>query len=234
MTVAAPKILIVDDETRLRVLLHDYLVQEGFRVLLADDGVQALTFIQDEQPDLIVLDLMLPGLDGLEVCRRLRTFSDAYVLMLTAKSEEMDRVIGLEVGADDYLTKPFSPRELLARIRAMLRRPRRGSKATSIQQTLYAGPLIIDHARHEVMLEGVPVGLTNLEYDLLTTLASAPGRTFTRAQLINRVWGTDFFGDDHVLDVHIANLRRKLGEDSAQPRFIITVRGIGYRFGDQR
>lgn len=234
MTVAAPKILIVDDETRLRVLLHDYLVQEGFRVLLADDGVQALNLIQDEQPDLIVLDLMLPGLDGLDVCRRLRTFSDAYVLMLTAKTEEMDRVIGLEVGADDYLTKPFSPRELVARIRAMLRRPRRGSAATSIQQTLRAGPLVIDHARHEVTLEGVPVGLTNLEYDLLTTLASAPGRTFTRAQLINRVWGADFFGDDHVLDVHIANLRRKLGEDSAQPRFIITVRGIGYRFGDQR
>lgn len=234
MTVAAPKILIVDDETRLRVLLHDYLVQEGFRVLLADDGVQALNLIQDEQPDLIVLDLMLPGLDGLDVCRRLRTFSDAYVLMLTAKTEEMDRVIGLEVGADDYLTKPFSPRELVARIRAMLRRPRRGSAATSIQQTLRAGPLVIDHARHEVTLEGVPVGLTNLEYDLLTTLASAPGRTFTRAQLINRVWGADFFSDDHVLDVHIANLRRKLGEDSAQPRFIITVRGIGYRFGDQR
>lgn len=234
MIVAAPKILIVDDETRLRVLLHDYLVQEGFRVLLADDGVQALNLIQDEQPDLIVLDLMLPGLDGLDVCRRLRTFSDAYVLMLTAKTEEMDRVIGLEVGADDYLTKPFSPRELVARIRAMLRRPRRGSEATSIQQTLHAGPLVIDHARHEVTLEGVPVGLTNLEYDLLTTLASAPGRTFTRAQLINRVWGADFFGDDHVLDVHIANLRRKLGEDSAQPRFIITVRGIGYRFGDQR
>jgi DNA-binding response OmpR family regulator len=233
MTSPASTILIVDDEERLRALLHSYLVQEGFRVLLADDGLQALSLIRVEQPDLIVLDLMLPGLDGLEVCRRLRTFSDAYVLMLTAKAEEVDRVIGLEVGADDYLTKPFSPRELVARVRAMLRRPRRYPETSETQQPLQFGPLTIDHARHEVMLEGVLLGLTNLEYDLLTTLASAPGRIFTRAQLLERVWGTDYFGDDHVIEVHIANLRKKLGEDSTQPRFIKTIRGVGYRFGDR-
>lgn len=234
MTATAPAILIVDDEKRLRTLLHGYLVQEGFRVLLADDGLKALELMRTEQPDLIVLDLMLPGLDGLEVCRRLRSFSDAYVLMLTARAEEIDRVIGLEVGADDYLTKPFSPRELVARVRAMLRRPRSSPETSGAQQTLHFGPLTIDHARHEVMLEDVPLGLTNLEYDLLTAMASAPGRTFTRAQLLDRVWGADYFGDDHVVDVHIANLRKKLGEDSAQPHFIITVRGVGYRFGDRR
>ncbi len=204
MTATLPMILIVDDEERLRTLLHSYLVQEGFRVLLAGDGLHALDLIRAEQPDLIVLDLMLPGLDGLEVCRRLRTFSDAYVLMLTAKAEEIDRVIGLEVGADNYLTKPFSPRELVARIRAMLRRPRSSPETSGAQQPLHFGPLTIDHARHEVTLAGMPLGLTNLEYDLLTTLASAPGRTFTRAQLLDRVWGTDYFGDDHVVDVHEA------------------------------
>lgn len=234
MTATTPTLLIVDDEARLRTLLRSYLVQEGFRVLQAGDGLEALDLVRAEQPDLIVLDLMLPGLDGLEVCRRLRTFSDAYVLMLTAKTEEIDRVIGLEVGADDYLTKPFSPRELVARVRAMLRRPRSSPETAGAQQPLRFGPLIIDHARHEVTLEDVPLGLTNLEYELLTSLASAPGRTFTRAQLLDRVWGADFFGDDHVVDVHIANLRKKLGEDSAQPRFIITVRGVGYRFGDRR
>nr|WP_135480982.1 response regulator transcription factor [Candidatus Chloroploca mongolica] len=226
--------MIVDDEVRLRTLLHSYLVQEGFRVLQAGDGLEALDLLRAEQPDLIVLDLMLPGLDGLEVCRRLRTFSDAYVLMLTAKAEEIDRVIGLEIGADDYLTKPFSPRELVARVRAMLRRPRNSLDIAGVQQPLRFGTLIIDLARHEVILEDVPLGLTNLEYELLTVLASAPGRTFTRAQLLDRVWGADYFGDDHVVDVHIANLRKKLGEDSTQPRFIITVRGVGYRFGDRR
>lgn len=226
-----PTVLVVDDEERLRSLVRGYLVQAGFHVLLADTGPTALELIRAEQPDVIVLDLMLPGIDGLEVCRRLRTFSDAYVLMLTARAEEIDRVIGLEVGADDYLTKPFSPRELVARVRAMLRRPRSGMPAESPQPPpLQFGPLTIDQARHEAALGGAPLGLTNLEYELLVGLASHPGRAFTRAQLLDRVWGADYFGDDHVVDVHIANLRKKLGDDPAQPQFIVTVRGVGYRF----
>ncbi|MDZ4720876.1 MAG: response regulator transcription factor [Roseiflexaceae bacterium] len=224
-------ILIVDDEERLRSLVRSYLLQEGFRVLIAGDGISALDLVRSEQPDLIVLDLMLPGIDGLEVCRRLRTISDAYVIMLTAKAEEIDRVIGLEVGADDYLTKPFSPRELVARVRAMLRRPRTAiASEPPLPPALQFGPLLIDHARHEAMLAGVPLGLTNLEYELLVALASHPGRTFTRAQLLDRVWGTDYYGDDHVVDVHIANLRKKLADDPTQPQFVITVRGVGYRF----
>jgi DNA-binding response OmpR family regulator len=225
-------VLVVDDEAPLRELLSGYLEREGYRVLLAADGVAALELARAERPDVVVLDLMLPGLDGLEVCRRLRAFSDAYVLMLTAKAEEIDRVIGLEVGADDYLTKPFSPRELVARVRAMLRRPRVGTAATTAPPTelaLQFGPLRIDHARHEVTLDGAPLTLTTTEYDLLAALASQPGRVFTRAQLIERVWGADFFGDDHVVDVHIANLRKKLGDAPESAQLIATVRGVGYR-----
>jgi two-component system, OmpR family, alkaline phosphatase synthesis response regulator PhoP len=169
-----------------------------------------------------VLDLMLPGLDGLEVCRRLRTFSDAYVIMLTAAAEEIDRIVGLEVGADDYLTKPFSPRELIARIRAMLRRPRHGGTP--------AQPDVPPPQRFEVTVRGAVVPLTSLEWSLLTALTAHPGRVFTRDQLLERVWGADYFGDDHVVDVHIANLRKKLGEDPMAPRYIETVRGASYRF----
>ena len=232
---APATILVVDDEERLRELLRGYLAHAGFRVLQAADGFQALELVRAHNPDLLVLDLMLPSLDGLEVCRQLRTFSDAYVLMLTARAEELDRVVGLEVGADDYLTKPFSPRELVARVRAMLRRPRsggeRGERTTASDQpeTLVLGSLHIHEARHEATLNGVPLSLTSTEYDLLVVLARHPGRAFTRAQLLTLVWGADFFGDDHVVDVHIANLRKKLGEDPAQPRLIETIRGVGYR-----
>jgi DNA-binding response OmpR family regulator len=235
MTVPTYTILVVDDEARLRDLLHGYLTQAGFTVLQAGDGVEALRIARTQQPDLLVLDLNLPGLDGLEVCRQLRTFTDAYVLMLTARAEEIDRVVGLEVGADDYLTKPFSPRELVARVRAMLRRPRGDgghaapTGAPSTSEHLALGPLRIDLDRHEVALDGAPLVLTTTEYGLLTTLATHPGRAFTRAQLLERVWGADYFGDDHVVDVHIANLRKKLGEDSSQPRLVETVRGVGYR-----
>jgi DNA-binding response OmpR family regulator len=234
MAVAAT-ILVVDDEERLRELLRGYLVQAGFAVLLAADGVQALELARAHRPDLVVLDLMLPGTDGIEVCRRLRTFSDAYVVMLTARAEEIDRVIGLEVGADDYVTKPFSPRELVARVRAMLRRPRGGERHGGLPappgepDAQAIGPLRIDDVRHEVTLDGHPLALTATEYGLLATLAAHPGRAFTRAQLLEQVWGTDYFGDDHVVDVHIANLRRKLGEEPGQPRLIETVRGVGYR-----
>ncbi|MEI7644529.1 MAG: response regulator transcription factor [Chloroflexales bacterium] len=227
-----PTVLIVDDEERLRDLLRGYLAQAGFAVLLAADGPSALALAQQRQPDVVVLDLMLPGIDGLEVCRQLRRFSDAYVLMLTARAEEIDRVVGLEVGADDYLTKPFSPRELVARVRAMLRRPRGGAIPLApppAPPAITLGPLRIDDAHHEVTRDGVPIILTTTEYSLLTTLATHPGRICTRARLLEQVWGNDYFGDDHVVDVHIANLRKKLGEDSAQLRLIETVRGVGYR-----
>ncbi len=227
---AAATVLVVEDEARLRELLRGYLEQAGFQVLLSADGAAALELARGRRPDLVVLDLMLPGMDGLEVCRQLRSFSDSYVLMLTARAEEIDRVIGLEVGADDYLTKPFSPRELVARVRAMLRRPRASLASETAQPPLCFGALTIDHARHEVSLASEPLALTNLEYDLLAALAAHPGRAFTRAQLLDRVWGNDYFGDDHVVDVHIANLRKKLGDDPARPQFITTVRGVGYRF----
>jgi DNA-binding response OmpR family regulator len=232
MTSSAITILVVDDEQHLRDLLRDYLEREGFRVLTAADGLTALDLARQHAPELVVLDLMLPGLDGLTVCRRLRTFSDAYVIMLTAKAEEIDRIIGLEVGADDYLTKPFSPRELVARVRAMLRRPRHtgAEAAPDVPPPQRCGELLIDHARHEVMLAGAVVALTSLEFALLTALAAHPGRVFTRAQLLERVWGEDYFGDDHVVDVHIANVRKKLGDDPAAPAYIETVRGAGYRF----
>lgn len=225
-------VLVIDDEQRLRDLVRGYLEQEGFTVLTAADGLAALDLARQHTPAVVVLDLLLPGLDGLEVCRRLRVFSDAYVIMLTAKAEEIDRIIGLEVGADDYLTKPFSPRELVARVRAMLRRPRHGSAEAppDVSPPQRFGELLIDHARHEVTLAGTVVALTALEFALLTALAAHPGHVFTRSQLLERVWGTDYFGDDHVVDVHIANLRKKLGDDPASPAYIETVRGAGYRF----
>ncbi|GIV87436.1 MAG: DNA-binding response regulator [Chloroflexus sp.] len=227
-----PLILIVDDENRLRELIQRYLIQAGYRVAHAGDGLSALAQARTLRPDLIILDLMLPALDGFEVCRRLRTFSDAYILMLTAKVEEPDRVKGLEVGADDYLVKPFSPRELVARVRAMFRRPRQSGHIDE-PSTMTVGPLTIDSESHTVRLDGVPINLTPLEYRLLTILAAAPGRVFSRAQLLDQVWGNNYFGDEHVLEVHIANLRKKLGDDPARPRFIFTVRSVGYRFGER-
>jgi DNA-binding response OmpR family regulator len=172
----------------------------------------------------VILDVMLPGLDGLEVCRRLRTFSDAYVLMLTARSEEVDRLVGLAVGADDYLVKPFSPRELVARVKALLRRPRGTTAATALP----AG-LALDAARHEVQVDGSPVTLTATEFGILARLARDPGVVVSRAALLESVWGPEYVGDDHLVDVHVANLRRKLGDDAERPRFIDTVRGFGYR-----
>ena len=228
----ATKVLVVDDEQSLLTLVKGYLEREGFEVLTAQDGEAALALARQGKPDLVVLDLMLPGLDGVEVCRRLRQFSDAYVIMLTARSEEIDKIVGLSVGADDYVTKPFSPRELVARVKAMLRRPRGGAAAPAEEpgQPLRFGDLSLDLAGHRVLKTGVEVALTPTEYRLLTTLASAPGRVFTREQLLEKVWGYDYFGDDHVVDVHVASLRRKLEDDPGQPRWVRTVRGAGYRF----
>jgi DNA-binding response OmpR family regulator len=221
---------VVDDERPLVAIVSTYLTREGFQVLAAYDGEQAVEMARVERPDLIVLDLMLPGIDGVEACRRIRGFSDAYIVMLTAKSEEVDTIIGLSTGADDYLTKPFSPGELVARVRALLRRPRRVDAAA--EGVRLFGALRIDAPAHEVWVGGRPIDLTPLEFDLLETLSSEPRLAFTRRLLLERVWGQDWFGDDHVVDVHIGNLRRKLGDDPTAPRYVRTVRGVGYRMGD--
>jgi DNA-binding response OmpR family regulator len=222
--------LVVDDEAPLVQIVSTYLEREGFEVLAAGDGEQAVEIAREHAPDLIVLDLMLPGIDGIEACRQIRAFSDAYIVMLTAKAEETDKIIGLSTGADDYLTKPFSPGELVARVRAMLRRPRSVEAPGNSVRTF--GDLAIDPAAREVMLAGGQVELTRLEFELLDALSSEPRVAFSRAQLVERVWGSDWFGDDHLVDVHIANLRRKLGDDPSAPRYVRTVRGVGYRMGE--
>ena len=224
-------VLVVDDEANLVELVQSYLEREGYAVSTAFDGVAALQLARTEHPELIVLDVLLPGLDGVEVCRRLRQFSDAYVLMLTAKAEEVDKLVGLAVGADDYLTKPFSPRELVARVKALLRRPRSGGAVEPAPPPVHRfGALVLDEGRHEVTKRGVMIALTAREFALLATLAAHPGRVFTRAQLLDHVWG-DVYYDDHVVDVHVGNLRKKIEDDPARPRYVETVRGVGYRFG---
>ena len=230
--VGETKVLVVDDERNLVDLVAGYLEREGYRVLTAADGPSALDLARTADPDVVMLDVMLPGLDGVEVCRRLREFSDAYVLMLTARSEEVDKLVGLAVGADDYVTKPFSPRELVARVKAMLRRPRGAPRRgdTDAPPALRIGELVVDEARHEVTLRGDVLAVTPREFALLTVLMSQPGRVFTRAQLLERVWG-DAFYDEHVVDVHVGNLRKKIEDDPGRPRYVETVRGVGYRFG---
>ena len=225
-------VLVVDDERPLVELVASYLTRDGFRVRRAYDGASALALARETLPNVVVLDVMLPEIDGLEVCRQLRRFSDAYVLMLTARAEEIDKLVGLAVGADDYLTKPFSPRELIARIRALLRRPRHMSHpdVPATPPLARFGDLVIDYAGHEARRDGETIPLTPLEFDLLATLAAHPGLAYTREQLIERVWGRDFYGDEHVVDVHLSNLRRKLEPDPAHPCYIETVRGVGYRF----
>lgn len=220
-------ILVVDDEASVRDVVSRYLTREGFAVEVAEDGVAALALARRVHPDLIVLDIMLPGMDGLEVLRRLREWSDAYVLLLTARSDETDKVVGLGVGGDDYLTKPFSPREMVARVKALLRRSR-GSERQPGPLTFRR--LRIDPGQRGVWKDGNPVALTTLEFDLLLAMARAPRLVFTRPQIIERVWGSDFFGDERVVDVHIKELRKKLEDDPGRPAFITTVRGVGYRF----
>jgi DNA-binding response OmpR family regulator len=225
------RVLVVEDEKNLVALLRKYLERESFEVHEALDGNAALEASHTVDPDVVVLDWMLPGLDGMEVLREFRRFSDAYVIVLTARTEEVDRIVGLSTGADDYLTKPFSPAELVARIRAMLRRPRSGARnAAADEAPLRFGELTIDPARREVRLTDKEVPLTAMQFDLLATMASRPGLVFSRRQLLERVWGNDYFGSDHVVDVHIANLRKKLEEDPSDPRYVQTVRGVGYRF----
>jgi DNA-binding response OmpR family regulator len=217
--------LVVDDEAGLVEIVSAYLVREGFEVESAADGEQAVELARRDAPDVIVLDLGLPGIDGVEACRQIRSFSDAYIVMLTARAEEHEKIAGLSTGADDYLTKPFSPGELIARIRAMLRRPRSTAASTSARRRF--GPLELEPAAREVLVDSAPVELTKLEFDLLDVLSANPKLVFSRAQLLEQVWGPGWFGDDHLVDVHIGNLRRKLGH----PELIRTVRGVGYRLG---
>lgn len=218
------KVLVVEDDPRLAASIARLLERESFEVAVCANAESGLEKARADATDLVVLDVNLPGIDGIEACRRLRTFSDAYVIMLTGLDSETDRVVGLSVGADDYIAKPYSPRELVARIRAMQRRPRAGDSDIPPREF---GSLHIDPAAREVTVDGESVELSRTEFDLLDTLAAQPRVTLSRRQLLEAVWGEGWFGDDHVIDVHISNLRRKLGD----PSYVKTVRGFGYRIG---
>jgi len=222
-------VLLVDDDPKIRDLLRLYVEREGHRTIAAADGETALAAALRSRPDLVILDVMLPGLDGFEVCRRIRDESDVPILLLTARSGDSDKVVGLDLGADDYVVKPFSPRELMARVRALLRR-RRGERAVD-EPILVAGGLEVDPNAVEVRLDGEPLELTPFEFRLLTGLMRRPGRVFSRDDLIDTIHGDDDPGIiDRTIDVHLGRLRRKLGDDAADPRFIATVRTVGYKF----
>ena len=235
----ARRVLVVDDEREIRTVLRAYLEAEGHVVLEAGTGAEALRralATDGSAPDLVLLDIGLPDLDGLEVLRTLRRSSDVYVILVTARAEEADTLIGLSTGADDYVTKPFSPREVAARVRTVLRRTR--SEDAAAAGTVPGEPdpvlrfpgLTLDPVRRELVVGGREVVLSALEFDLLRALASSPGRVFSRAQLLEEVWGYDFFGDERVVDVHVRSMRRALGDDAADPTVIGTVRGVGYKF----
>ena len=224
-----PRALVVEDSPEFVLLSRHLLEKEGFDVVVATDGIAAVELAQRERPDIAILDLGLPGVDGIEVCRRISQFTDAYIVMVTGRTDEVDKIVGLSVGADDYVTKPFSPRELAARIQAMRRRPRAAAAAPAAASREY-GPLRIDPDVREVTVDGRVLDLTKIEFGLLDLLSSAPRRTFTRNQLLEDVWGDNWYGDDHIIDVHVGNLRKKLGESASAPRYIRTLRGVGYRF----
>jgi two-component system alkaline phosphatase synthesis response regulator PhoP len=232
---STPKILVVDDEPPITELIASYLRADGFVVLTAFDGPTALAQALSTQPDLMVLDVMLPGMDGLEVCRRVQQEFEVYVLMLTARAEESDKLVGLSIGADDYMTKPFSPRELVLRVKAILRRnrgreQRKGTLDSPKRPVLRFEGLVIDPVTHEVWRNGEQIDLTVREFDLLYTLAEQPGRVFSRDKLLEQVWERNFIGIDRVVDPHIVALRRKLADDPNTPMLIQTVRGVGYKF----
>lgn len=220
-------ILVVDDEPKIVKLAQDYLERSGYKVLSANDGQTALAIARTDRPDLIVLDLNLPGMDGLDVCRALRRESDVPIIMLTARVDETDRLIGLELGADDYISKPFSPRELVARVRTVLRRVKGGERQLTL---LRVDDLEIDLTGHRVSRKGEAIQLTRIEFNLLSTLAQHPGQTFTRAQLLDRLHGIAYDGFDRSVDAHIKNLRRKLEPDPTEPQYVLTVYGVGYKF----
>lgn len=226
----AQRILIADDEPEIRQLVSSYLIDDGFDVEEVADGEAVIQRLR-RQPDidLVVLDIRMPGLDGIDTLRELRRFSEVHVILLTAAAEETDRLIGLSVGADDYIVKPFSPREVVARVKAVLRRTRVSGPEPLVEPLVFVG-ITVDVERHVVTVDDEVVDLSALQFSLLRALAESPGRVFARHQLIDRVWGRDFYGEERIVDVHIANLRKVLGESAASSRFIETVRGVGYRF----
>ncbi len=226
---SSPKILVVEDEISIQNVIRTYLENENYQVRCVDNGPEALEAAAEFRPDLMILDLMLPGMDGMEVTARLRQKSDVYILILTARAEESDRVAGLRIGADDYLTKPFSPRELVARVQAILRRTRRD--ASQANSTLRFTHVCIDPDRHEAWTPGQTLDLTTTEFKLLLEMGRHANRVLTREQLIERVWGADFYGTDRVVDVYVGQVRRKLEQATGQ-HLIQTVRGVGYKFVD--
>ncbi|MGA4506525.1 response regulator transcription factor [Propionibacteriaceae bacterium G1746] len=227
---AGATVLVVDDERPLAGVIASYLAKAGFSTLQAHTGPDAVAQARLHDPDVILLDLGLPELDGIEVCRQVRTFSECYILVLTARGDEVDRLIGLSVGADDYLVKPVSNRELVARVQAVLRRPRRSVAAQTEPQRV-VGALRIDPGAREVWVAGQPVALTRTEFDILDVISAQPRIALSRRQIIDSVWDAAWVGDEHVVDVHVANLRHKLDDDPAAPRYITTIRGVGYRLG---
>jgi DNA-binding response OmpR family regulator len=228
----AATILLVDDEDAVQKLLAYPLQQEGYSVVQARDGDEALKRFDDQHVDLVVLDLMLPRIDGLEVCRRLRARSTVPIIMLTARDDELDKVVGLELGADDYITKPFSIREFRSRVRALLRRAAAAPHADGHEDVIVAGDLRLDLARRTVEIRGKPVQLTYVEFELLRTLGARPGRVFTRHALLESLWGDSAYREPRTIDVHVRHLREKLERDPHEPEYILTVRGVGYRFKD--
>jgi two-component system alkaline phosphatase synthesis response regulator PhoP len=223
------KVLLVDDDVKTVELVQLYLRRDGYKVLIAYNGIDALKIARESKPDLIVLDLMLPGMDGLEVCKKIREESEVPIIMLTAKTTEEDRLRGLDIGADDYVTKPFSPRELAARVRAVLRRMPDESLMRGTEEIRF-GDLILNFNKYEAVLKGIPLDLTNIEFKLLGIMTKEPNRVFSRAQLIERTVGYDFEGFDRTIDVHIHNLRKKLESIVGEPIYIKTVYGAGYKF----
>src|SRR5438874_9674831 len=233
MTTDAPRILLVDDEQAVQTLLAYPLRKEGYEVVSATTGPEALDRFRDGRFDLVVLDVMLPQLDGFDVCRELRAKSTVPIIMLTAKAEEFDKVLGLELGADDYITKPFSLREFRSRVRAVLRRAERNRNGDSTEEPLVEGELRVDFAKRTVEVRGEPVRLTYVEFEILSTLARNPGRVFSRTMLLERLWGDSSYRDPRTIDVHIRHLREKIELDAKEPEYLFTVRGVGYHFRDR-
>jgi len=233
MSATTARILLVDDEQPVQKLLSYPLEKDGYEVVPARDGQEALSEFDRQSFDLVVLDIMLPKVDGLEVCRQLRAKSSVPIIMLTAKAEEIDKVLGLELGADDYITKPFSMREFRSRVRAALRRADMGAQPDGDDEPLERGDLRIEFAKRTVALRGEPVQLTYVEFEILAVLAAHPGRVYTRDMLLDRIWGDSAFRDQRTIDVHIRHLREKLERDPKVPEYLLTVRGVGYRFKDE-
>ncbi|MEA2168344.1 MAG: hypothetical protein QOF76_1644 [Solirubrobacteraceae bacterium] len=227
-SIAEVRVVVIEDGASLARVIRTALERDGMEVAVAADAETGLELVRRLAADFVVLDLTLPGMDGIEACRQLRAFSDAYIVMLTGRASEVDRLVGLSVGADDYMVKPFYATELVARLRAMQRRPR---SASSPDPARVYGALVLDPRTREVTVGGRPVELSRTEYDILDTLSAEPRASISRSQLLERVWGPHWFGDDHVIDVHVSNLRRKLGDDPRTARYVRTVRGFGYRMG---